>query len=70
MAAAYMFDYERVAREADISTTELEAICSLVRQDFPTDEMMFELHVLGICRRIRDGRTTADAVLGREPTKA
>jgi hypothetical protein len=70
MAAAYMFDYERVAREAGIRPDDLEALCHLVRQEFPTDDMMYELHALGACLAIQDGRATLEGVLGREPAKA
>ena len=67
----YFFDYEKVSREAGISAADLGAICRLVREDYPTDDMMFELRVMRTCRAIGEGFTTVDAVLKREePAKA
>ncbi len=61
------FDYERVAREADIPTDKMEELRHLVRQEFPTDEMMYELHVLRACMAIKDGRLTVEEALKQEP---
>lgn len=67
----YFFDYEKVAREAGISAADLDALCRLVREDYPTDDMMFELRVMRTCRAIGDGFTTVGRVLKREePAKA
>ncbi|MDO8589287.1 MAG: hypothetical protein Q7T82_19870 [Armatimonadota bacterium] len=52
------FDYESVAREAGISPQDLAAICENMRLEFPTDDMMWELHVLRACMAIRDGHLT------------
>jgi hypothetical protein len=38
------FDYESVAREAKIPEEKLRKLVNLVRQKFPHDPMMAELH--------------------------
>jgi len=43
-----LFDYESLAKKIDLPTEKLNQICSLVRSDFPDDEMMFELHMLRV----------------------
>jgi hypothetical protein len=48
------FDYESVARDAGISSDDLNLLCQHVRSEFPSDEMMYELHVLRACMAIRD----------------
>ena len=40
------FDYEEVAREARIPAEKLEGLHHLIREEFPRDEMMYELHLL------------------------
>jgi hypothetical protein len=64
----HYFDYERIAREADIPADKLVELCRLVRQEFPWDEMMYELHLLRMCLAIRDGHVTVEEVLKPEPT--
>ena len=54
------YDYERIAREAGISAGDLERLCRLIRQEFPHDDMMYELHVLRACMAIKDGYWTVD----------
>jgi hypothetical protein len=54
----HYFDYESCAREAGISDSDLSAIKELLRDEFPTDEMMWELHVLRACLAIMDGHIT------------
>lgn len=57
------FDYPQVATEARISDADLTVIEAHVRNDYPTDLMMFELRMLRICEAIkaRDA-TVADAL--------
>ena len=52
---SHYFDYESVAREAGIAPDSLEKLCAIVRRDFPTDEMMYELHVLRACMAVKRG---------------
>jgi len=40
------FDYKKVAREMGMSIAVLKKIQKQVKKEFPTDKMMYELHVL------------------------
>ena len=63
------FDYDPIARAAHIPPDKLQQLCALVREEFPRDEMMYELHVLRACAAIRDGRVPLEDVL-RTPARA
>lgn len=60
------FDYEKISREAGISDEDLSAICEAMREEFPSDDMMWELHILRACMAIRDGRLTIEQATSRE----
>jgi hypothetical protein len=62
-----LFDYATVARRAGIPEAQLERLCALVRAEFPSDEMMAELHILRALLAIERGDTTLEEVLG-QPT--
>lgn len=62
-----LFDYVTVARRAGIPEAQLERLCALVRAEFPSDEMMAELHILRALLAIERGDTTLEEVLG-QPT--
>ena len=62
MALQY-FDYEAVAREAGIAQDELQSICRSVRSGFPTDDMLFDLHVLRTCIAVKSGFCSMEDVL-------
>ncbi len=64
------FDYRTVAREASISSADLEKLCSLCRKEFPHDDMMFELHVLRAAMSVKDGSTTIKEILSSEHRQA
>jgi hypothetical protein len=49
------FDYETMARDARLTPEQLRQVADAVRRDYPSDQMLFELHVLRACRAIRDG---------------
>lgn len=57
------FDYEEVACAAGIPPDKLVALCSVIRQEFPHDQMMYELHVLRACMAIQDGEITLEDAL-------
>ena len=59
----YYFDFETAAREAQISTDELRELCRIVRQEFPDDEMMHELHVLRVCMAVRQHAVKIEDIL-------
>lgn len=60
------FDYESVARECGLSDKELAAVEEAVRAEFPTDDMMWELHVLRACLAIRDGHASMEDIMRRQ----
>ncbi len=49
------FDFEKSAREVNIPPAKMEELRRLVRQEFPRDEMMYELHLLRACMAIKGG---------------
>ena len=61
------FNYEKVAAEAGISPEKLQELEERIRQEFPSDEMMYELHVLRACMAVRDGHIKLADALGTEP---
>ena len=61
------FDYENAAREANVTPEKLEELRRLIRQEFPKDEMMFELHLLRACMAIKGGVLTLEDALRKEP---
>jgi hypothetical protein len=57
------FDYQKVAKEAGIQKEALEEIKKEVKKEFPSDKMMFELHVLRVVKssvRHKKQEITAD----------
>lgn len=62
------FDYAKAAREARISPDKLEALSRAVREEFPHDEMMYELHLLRACTAIREGRISLEEALRPKQT--
>jgi hypothetical protein len=58
-----MFAWEDVAAEAGITPEQLAEIERLVRDEFPHDDMLYELHVLRACRAVRDGYCTVDQMI-------
>lgn len=54
MRDLHHFDYEAAAREAGINDVQLRAIERLFRADYPSDDMLFELHVLRVCRTVQN----------------
>ena len=60
------FDYEPVAVAAHIPADKMALICEVFRQDYPHDDMLFELHVLRACMAVRDGHATLEDILRPE----
>ena len=44
------FDYQKVAKEMNVPDTTLKRIEKEVKEEFPKDKMMYELHVLRAIR--------------------
>ncbi|HMD97223.1 MAG TPA: hypothetical protein VKM93_07855 [Terriglobia bacterium] len=61
------FDSEKMAVEAHIPTERLAELREVIRQEFPRDEMMYELHLLRACMATRDGVLTLEEALRHEP---
>jgi hypothetical protein len=57
------FDYETVAREAKIPPEKMKKLVRLMREEFPNDPLMCELHLLRACMAIRDGQVSIDNAL-------
>jgi len=57
------FDYKTVAREARIPPKKMEKLIALIREEFPHDPLMYELHVLRACMAIRDGHVDIEHAL-------
>ena len=63
------FDYETVAREAKIPPEKMKRLVQLIREEFPKDPLMRELHILRACMAIRDGHITLEDALKPEPSR-
>jgi hypothetical protein len=64
------FDYEKVAREANLSRGAVSDLCQQMRREFPWDDLLYELHVLRACMAVRDGQLTLEAGTSRRPAIA
>jgi hypothetical protein len=61
------FEYENIAREANIPADQLQELRQLVRREFPQDDMLYELHLLRICMAIKQGFITIAEAIQAEP---
>ena len=61
------FDYEKIAREAQVPPEKLDELSRLIRQDFPKDDMMYELHLLRACMAIKEGAVSVDETFQPQP---
>jgi hypothetical protein len=57
------FDYEAVAREAKIPADKLKVLAKTVREEFPTDDMMYDLHLMRVCSAIEAGHVSLEKAL-------
>ena len=57
------FDFEKVARESGIPKDKLAQLCQALRPEFPSDDLMYELHVLRVCLAIQKGDITLEEAL-------
>jgi len=57
------FEYETVAKAAGIPEAKLTELRRLLQEDFPSDDMTYELHPLRACMAIRDSRATIEQML-------
>jgi len=70
MTKSEMFDYRSAAQRAGILERDLDRLCRVVREDFPDDEMMFELHVLRALLAIESGQITLEQALKANASSA
>jgi hypothetical protein len=61
-----IFDYLTAAKRVGISPDQLERLCAIIRVEFPSDEMMAELHILRAIQSIERGDTTIEAILNQD----
>lgn len=57
------FDYEKIAMEAGVPGDTLDTLREKVRQEFPKDDMMYELHLLRVCMALKDKRLSLEDAL-------
>jgi len=55
MAEKRMFDYEKIAEQYNIDKKTLDEILSDLREEFPGDELMVELHAIRIIKNMSSG---------------
>ena len=60
------FDYENIAKKAGIPSGKLDELRKIVREEFPQDDMMYELHLLRACMAIQQGHVTIDQAIQSE----
>jgi hypothetical protein len=58
------FDYQGPAKRVAIPEEKLERLERQIREEFPHDEMMFELHMLRAILAVERGDATIDEILG------
>lgn len=64
-----IFDYLTAAKRAGIPQEKAHQLCGLFRAEFPSDEMMAELHILRAILSIERGDTTLEEILRQEVTR-
>jgi hypothetical protein len=58
-----VFDYVTAAKRVGISPEDLERLIALTSAEFPSDEMMVELHVLRAILAVERGDVTLREIL-------
>jgi hypothetical protein len=53
MEKPVFFDYVRIAHELEIPETQVKALEEEVKEEFPRDTMLYELHVLRALHSIK-----------------
>ncbi|HXZ43503.1 MAG TPA: hypothetical protein VEH53_01650 [archaeon] len=62
-ASPIYFDYLSPARDCHLTPEQVAALEAVERQEFPEDQMMFELHMLRVIEQIGAGRLKIEKVL-------
>ena len=50
-----MYDIETAFKNSGLSAQEIEKIKREVRNEFPNDDMMYELHIIRILKAVKKG---------------
>lgn len=58
-----VFDYVTAAERAGISAEDLARLAAMMRAEFPSDEMMAELHILRAILSVERGDITLAEIL-------
>ncbi len=58
-----MFDVEKLKKESALPPDDLARLEAQLREEFPGDEMMLELHLLRVLIAIKEGWITIDEAL-------
>lgn len=61
-----LFDYVAAAERAGISAGDLARLAAMMREEFPSDEMMAELHILRAILSVERGDVTLEEILRQE----
>lgn len=63
------FDHPTAAKRAGVPQEKVDQLCGLFRTEFPSDEMMSELHIVRAILSIERGDTTFNEILRQEVTR-
>jgi hypothetical protein len=58
-----LFDYVAAAERVGISAKDLAPLIAMMRAEFPSDEMMAELHILRAVLSVERGDVTLEEIL-------
>lgn len=58
------FDYETVAHDIGAGVEEIDEVRRQIRKEFPSDDMLYELHVLRAFLAVKDGYLTLRELVG------
>jgi len=58
-----LFDYVAAAERVGISAKDLARLIAMMRAEFPSDEMMAELHILRAVLSVERGDVTLEEIL-------
>ena len=48
-----MFDIETAFKESGLPLSEIDRIKKEIRKEFPNDDMMYELHIIRLLKRMK-----------------
>lgn len=58
-----MFDLKKIKRESGLTPDDLARLEAKVKEEFPGDELMFELHFLRTLKALKEGWVTLEEAL-------